>query len=294
MRKYVVPIVALAGIALLSPQANAVDLIIKSRAIPAGKAGSLPVIVRNAPATGLWGIDAGLTFSNPALTAAADPFTPNNKAVGTTAGFDSAKDAAVSGNTFVGTGAQPNAYFGYVRGATAIPTGSAQTPIGLVKLNVAAGTARNLVVNITTPSYNVKNTGAEAGSTRNGATAATVNASNQVVSENVNLLDALSAAYGAVPMHKVATTIPGDANADGTIGAADLAIAKLYTLSNAGAKTEFRSIVLDVAPANGYVPGSNVSGDTGLGYGDSLVTAADLASLKLRSLNNNPNFPVAE
>lgn len=291
MRNYVVPIVALAGIALLSPQANAVDLMIKSRAIPAGAAGSLPVIVRNAPATGLWGIDAGLTFSNPALTAGADAFTPNAKTSGATAGYDAAKDVAVSGNTFVGSGAQPNAYFGYVRGATAIA--NAVTPVGLLKLNVAAGTAKNLVINITAPDYNVKNTGAEAGSTRNGATAATVNGTT-VASEPVTLLDAPSAAPGAVPLHKVATTVPGDASGNGFVDAPDVNILKDIVALKAGVKTDFRAIALDIAPANGYVPGSNIAGDTGLGYGDMLVNSGDLSSLKSKLALANPNFPVAE
>jgi len=292
MRKYVVPIVALAGIALLIPSANAVDLIIKSRAIPAGGAGSLPVIVRNAPANGLWGIDAGLTFSATSVTAAANAFTPNAKGA---APYDATKDVTVSGTTFVGTGTQPNVYFGYVRGATAMAaTGTAQTAVGLLKLSVATGTPRNQVVNLAANQYNVKNTGQDAGSTRNGATAATVDGTN-VVNEPVNLLDALSTAYAAVPMHKVATTIPGDADATGTFTAGDLGIAKQYSLSNQAAKTEFRSIVLDVAPANGYVAGTNISGDNGLGYGDMLVNAADLGTMKARSVNPGlATFPVAE
>lgn len=290
MRKYVVPIVALAGIALLIPSANAVDLIIKSRAIPAGGAGSLPVIVSNAPAGGLWGIDAGLTFSAATVTAGSNAFTPNSTGP---APYDAAKDVAISGNTFVGSGAQPNVYFGYVRGATAMAEAGADTAVGLLKLSVTPGTPANTVVNLTAASYNVLNTGQPAGSTRAGATAATVSGSN-VVSETVSLVDAVSEELGAVPLHKVATTVPGDANGNGDVNPADLAIAKDIVLGKAAARTDFRVITLDVAPANGYVPGTNIGGTAGLGYGNMVVNPGDLAAMKSRLALSNPNFPVAE
>jgi hypothetical protein len=304
MRKYVVPIVALAGIALLIPQANAVDLIIKSRAIPKGGAGSLPVIVRNVSKNELWGIDAGLTFSNTALKpAVAEPFTGNTKTVGTapndTAGFDPNKDVTVSGSAFVGTAPQPSVYFGYVRGATGIKaTGTGQVPVGLLKLSIPADAtvAVRDVINITTASYNVKNTGTDAGSTRDGATAATSLGTSgaAVEAESVVMVDALSAVATAVPLHKVAVGKPGDPSGDGGFTIADVSILNGIIAGVAGAKTDYRAIAGDVAPSNGYVPGTDLGGTTGLGYGDGNISISDVSALKGRIANVATSFPAAE
>jgi hypothetical protein len=297
MRKYVVPIVALAGIALLSSSAYAAtDLIVKSRAIPPGGAGSLPVIARNAPSTGLWGIDAGITFSSALLKAGTDPFTANAKTSGTTAGYDATKDVAVSGTTFVGTGTQPNVYFGYVRGATAIaaPT-TTMTPVGLLKLSVDATATRGTVINLGLQDYNVKNTGDATGSTRKGATAATVNASNQVVSEDVALVDAINSTTTAVPMHKVGVGIPGDVSANGAVDPADIVGVKQVIGGTAPAATlDYRRIAGDVAPANGYVPGTDLGGTAGAGYGDMVIQPSDIVSLRQKIGGTSTAFPVAE
>lgn len=289
MRKYVVPIAALAGIALLSSGANATDLILKSRAIPVNKAGSVPVIVRNVGNGGsLWGIDAGLTFSS-ANVAAVDA----NNAFTATTGYDSAKDVIVTGVPSVGGGTQPNLYVGYVKGGAGIAAGTAtQVSVGLVKLKVTAGAARD-VYNITTPAYNVKNDGTGADKSRDGATAATVNGTT-VASDAVTLLDALSGANTAVPMHKIAVGNPGDASGNGFVDIADVAILKGIIGGSASAKTDYRAIAGDVAPAPGYVPGSNIGGTAGLSYGDGLVSIADVASIKGKIGGVNANFPVAE
>lgn len=288
MRKYVVPIVALAGIALLSSSANAADLIIKSRAIPVNKAGSLPVIVRNVGNGGsLWGIDAGLTFSS-ANVAAVDA---NNAFTGTN-GYDAAKDVVVTGVPSVGGGTQPNLYFGYVKGGAGISAGTAaQAGVGLVKLKVTAGTARD-VYDISVGNYNVKNDGTGNAVSRPGATAATVNGTT-VAAESVTLVDALNATSTAVPFHKVAVGNPGDVSGNGAVDGPDVTGLKQIIGGLAGANTPYRLIAGDVAPGNGYTAASP-GGTNGLGYGDGVISGTDVTALKQKIGGTANNFPVAE
>jgi hypothetical protein len=193
----------------------------------------------------------------------------------------------------VGGGTQPNIYFGYVKGATGIAAGTAtQVAVGLLKLKVTAGAARD-VYNITVPAYNVKNDGTGNAVSRSGATAATV-AGTTVASESVTLLDALSAANTAVPMHKIAVGNPGDASGNGFVDGADVSILKGIIGGVASAKSEYRAIAGDVAPAPGYVPGTNIGGTAGLSYGDSLISGGDVAAVKGKIGGVNANFPVAE
>lgn len=299
MRKYVVPIAALAGIALLSSSANAAELILKSRAIPVGKAGSVPVIVRNVGNGGsLWGIDAGLSFGS-ANVAAVDA----NNAFTATTGYDSAKDVIVTGVPSVGGGTQPGLYFGYVKGGAGISAASATTQVGvgLVKLKVTGGALKD-VYTITTPDYNVKNDGTGNAVSRKGATAATV-AGTTVSSETVTLFDGyLSGNAPAagnpdlrVPTHRVAVGAPGDVTGDGAIGSADLSnLAAVLVNKAASSWTEYKRIASDIAPPNGYAPG-NVAGN-GLSYGDGVVGSGDLGLLaaKLVSKPAASVFPVPE
>ena len=125
MRKYVVPIVAVLGIALLSPRADAANLIMKSRLGTAGRPVSLPVAVTAVGGTTqLWGLDFALTFTG--LNAGTDP-GGNGTAFSPQAVTGSTEvPVVVSGTTFVGTvAANPNLYVGIVRGTSAFTTTAA-------------------------------------------------------------------------------------------------------------------------------------------------------------------------
>jgi hypothetical protein len=300
MRKYVVPIAAFAGIALLIPSSHAAELILKSRAIPVGKAGSVPVIVRNVGGSGeLWGIDAGLKFSsaNVAAVDAANAFAGAG-ATGT--------DVVVTGSTFVGGGAQPSLYFGYVRGTSGIAAaGAPLKAAGLLKLKVTAGALRD-VYDITAPAYNVKNDGTGADKSRNGISAATSTATagaavtNEPITLFTGFLGGAAPSAGEpdlrVPLNKIAVGAPGDITGDGNINAADLGnLAAVVVKKAAASWTDYKKIAADIAPFNGYVAG-NASGGTGQSYGDGLVNASDLGLMaaKIVQKPSAANFPIPE
>lgn len=323
MRKFVVPIAALAGIALLSPHADAANLFIKSRAATAGHPVSLPVMVNGVGgSTQLWGIDFALTYDvaklapvNDATTGAA--FSPR-AVTGSTE-----TPVVVSGAPTVGTVVtNPNLYVGYVRGTSAMPTfagnpsfstASPSPAIGLLRLSVVTGTTAGSVINLAVPTaYNVANDGT--GSTtisRSGATGATSDVASgaAVAAETVTVADyfpqytvpAAGKPDLRVPLHKVAVGLPGDVNTtsgvpNGIIEAGDLSILAGAAVSKSTilAKwTEYARIAADVSPALGYTP-ANIAGTSGQGYGDGLINAGDLAVLASRSVKPSATFPVPE
>ncbi|HEY3412239.1 MAG TPA: hypothetical protein VGM51_04170 [Armatimonadota bacterium] len=308
MRKYVVPIVALLGIALLTPQSNAANLIIKSRAASAGTNVILPVAATAiGGTTQLWGLDFTLNFDTTKVGVGTDPggngsaFSPFP--VGTEV------PVVVSGTTFVGTGAtNPNLYVGIVRGTspfvtTANAVGQPTSSIGLLRLTLAAtGPVAGEVIDLAGPAtYNVANTGD--GSTTNsraGNTGATSDATagSAVVAEPVTVLATMpvSGTVMSVPLHKIAVAPagPGDVVAGGGIAVGD--IAKLANgLLGKSAMTDYNKIAGDVAPNGaGYVPHTNYGGTAGLSYGDGTISVGDVALLAKMKLGTATNAPVNE
>lgn len=286
MKKYLVPCVALAGIALLTPRVDAATLTIKSRVAAAGHAVHLPVSVSAVSVNQLWGIDFGLTFDATKVTAtnAAAAFVPF---------VTSTSDVVVTGNTFVGGGTQPNLYVGYVKGQTGVDTTKA---LGSLALTVTAGVARSTVVVLTVPAtYNVKNDGTGADVSRAGATGvtSTATAGDPVVAETVTLGDAGAA---NVPQHRVGVGTPGDVTGDGNVNVADVSNLAAFTAGKV-TFTDYKKIAADVSPLNGYTP-ANIGGTTGVGYGDGIINVGDLALLKQKVAGvvnaNTTNFPVSE
>jgi hypothetical protein len=287
MRKYLVPCVALLGIALLSPgAANAAGLVIKSRAIPAGQSRLMPVLV--VPPIGgsgeIWGIDMGLQFDTNVVG------VPNPAAAFSGVGA-TASDVVVTGTgPFVGGGTPPSLYVGYVRGASQMPNG-AVNHAGNLQLSTAAAATRGTVVPITAPNYNVRNTGAGTDNQRPGASAVTSTAVQNapVVAEPLALVDIVPGAGGiTVPQNRVAVGEPG--NLAGltsvAINAADLGnlaagLVGKVTLS------DYQRIVADTAPLRGYVAATN----PGANYGDGSINAADLGQLAAFLVGKAPNFP---
>jgi hypothetical protein len=310
MRKYVVPIVALVGIALLSPSTNAANLIIKSRLGVPGHNVSLPVAVTNVGGTGqLWGLDFGVTFDTTKLTVGTDAtngtaFTP--QAVGTSTEVP----VVVSGTTFVGTGvANPSLYVGIVRGTSAFTTtqntaGGPTSSIGLLRLAVPTGVANGTVVALSVPTtYNVANDGT--GSTtisRAGATGATSDATagSAVASEAITVSTVYPVTANiVVPLNEVAVgAIPGDVIfAGSSLGKVDAADYSKTINAFLGKTTlnDYQKIAADVGPANGYVPGTNLGGTAGLSYGDGKIDAADYSLMVAKFLGKStPNFPISE
>jgi hypothetical protein len=299
MKKHVAPIVALAGIALLSPNAKAADLIIKSRAIPVGGAGSLPIIVRNVGGSGeLWGIDAGLKFGTANVAPAAErgAFAATN--------FDPARDVVMSRVPTTGDTTRPDLCFGTARSATGlVAAGSELQAVGSLKLKVTGGAAKE-VYSITAPDYNVKKAGVGSLVSRPGATATTSRPGGPVATESVTLFTGYLAGREPVegnpdlrvPTARIAAGAPGDINGDGQLGPADLGnIAAALTGKAAATWTEYKRIAADVAPLNGYTPQS-IGGANGQSYGDGNINAADLGllSAKLANKPNALNFPVPE
>lgn len=307
MKKYLVPCVALAGIALLASSGFAANLIMKGRMIPAGGKVSVPISVTAVGGSGqLWGLDMALAIDNAAVTATdpANAFTLNNA---------TASDVVLtSAGPFVGGGTQPKLYVGVVKGTAAIPsgpaTGNPNQNAGLLKLSVAAGTADGTVVNIAPiASYMVKNDGTGADVSRPGATAATSTptAGDPVVAEAVTVLDYMPNAPAPgtndlrAPLHTVAVGLPGDILTGGGIAAGDLSLLKAALVggNTAGKWTVAARIAADIAPPNGYVAGSNLigTGANGGGYGDGVIAAADLSLLKAKLVGSaGTNFPVPE
>lgn len=313
MRKYVVPIVALLGIALLTPQTNAANLVIKSRLGKSGSNVSLPVSVTAVGGTTqLWGLDFAVNYDVAKLSPGTDPggngscFSPQAVTGSTEV------PVVVSGTTFVGTGAtNPSAYVGIVRGTSAFATtanattGAPTAAIGLLRLAVAAGQTKGTTVALTVPpTYNVANTGD--GSTTNaraGATGATSDATagSAVTAETITVLNSYPVASGviAVPLHKVAVALtPGDVvfsgSSAGVITPADYGKVIAAYLGKT-TLSDYEKIAGDVGPANGYVPGSNYGGTNGLSYGDGAITPTDYGLLIAKYLGKStPTFPVAE
>lgn len=295
MKKYLVPCVALVGIALLSPRADAANLIIKSRAINAGHPGSIPIGVSSVGGSGqLWGLDMGLKADNAAVTAVdpANAFTLNG---------GTASDVTVTGNTFVGGGTQPTLYAGFVKGTAGV-TANTTTPVyvGLLKLQVAAGTLVGTLVDIAPiASYNVKNDGTGNDVSRVGATAvtSTATAGADVVAEAVTTATTLGTTGLQVPLHKVVVAVPGNITLDtaNAINSGDLGNLAA-ALVNKVVLTPAKLVAADIAPANGYVPGTNIGGTAGASYGDGVVNSGDLGLLaaKLVSKASAANFPVSE
>lgn len=309
MKKYLVPCVALVGIALLASGGHAANLIMKGRVLPQGGKVSVPISVTAVGGSGqLWGVDMALNIDNAGVTALdpANAFTLNGA---------SASDVVLtSAGPFVGGGTQPKLYVGIVKGTAAMTTtdtaGKPSASIGLLKLTVTAGTAKGTVVNIAPiATYMVKNDGTGADVSRAGATGATstATAGDPVVAEAITTLDYIpgsTAPSGSnpdlrVPLHTVAVGTPGDLNNDGSIGSADLANLSAVLVNKAAATwTPYKRIASDVAPLNGYVPVTTIGGTgaNGGGYGDSVVASADLALLSAKLVNkpSAANFPVNE
>lgn len=311
MRKYVVPIVVLMGIALLSPRADAANLVMKSRLGTAGHNVSLPVAVTAVGGTTqLWGLDFALTFTG--LTAGTDP-GGNGTAFSPQAVTGSTEvPVVVSGTTFVGTVApNPNLYVGIVRGTSAFATtaagsGAPTSAIGLLRLAIPAGATKGTTVALAVPaSYNVANDGT--GSTtvaRAGATGATSDATagSAVAAETITVVNSMpgSTVANAVPLHTVAIgAFPGDVivatgTATDVLNSADYAKLANFIAGKTG-MTDYQKIAGDIAPANGYVPGSNFGGTAGLSYGDAVLNSADYALLANKIAGKStPNFPISE
>lgn len=289
MSKTFVACAALVGVALLGSRADAINLLIKSRAIPPGGNGSVPVQLTGTPASGqIWGVDFALAFDNPALTAQ----DPNNAFV-QFSGNAAASDVVVTGNTFVGGGTQPNLYVGVLKGTTGLDLTKG---VGLLKVKVATGTARTTVINMTVPpTYNVKNTGDGTDQPRAGATAVTSTATpnDPVNSEPVTVLDSTGAGAFNVPLHRIAATIPGDATADGFVNNSDVILVSRM-LNSLTATSPTRLITADVSGLNGYTSG-NVPGTAGLSYGDNLVNNSDLVAITRKAAGvAGLVFPVPE
>lgn len=291
MNKYLVPCVALLGLALLTPRADAVDLFIKARACPPAGHVSIPVYGTNVSANTLWGIDFAAVIDNAALTAYPDAnnaFAPE---------VSSATDVIVTGNTFVGGGTQPNLYVGYVKGLTGFDITKA---FGLLKVQVAAGTATKTVINLTVPAtYMVKNDGTGNDVSRAGATAvtSTATAGAPVVAETVVVKVNTGAAGELVPLRQVAVLKPGDINGDTNVNANDLNVLKSKLAGKTIPTTVWGAwspVGADVAPPNGYTA-ADIGGTAGFGYGDSVVNANDMNVLKayLATKPGTP-FPVPE
>jgi hypothetical protein len=309
MKKYLVPCVALVGIALLASSGHAANLIMKGRVLPQGGKVSVPISVTAVGgSTQLWGLDMALAFDNAGLTALdpANAFTLN--------GATASDVVLTSAGPFVGGGTQPSLYVGIVKGTAAMPTtdtsGKPSACIGLLKLTVTAGTAKGTAINIAPiASYNVKNDGTGADVSRPGATGATstATAGDPVVAEAITTLDYIpgsTAPSGSnpdlrVPLHTVAVGTPGDVSNDGAVNIGDLSNVAAVLVNKAAASwTVYKRIAADVAPLNGYVPVTTIggSGANGGGYGDSVVNVGDL-SLIAAKLVNKPsaaNFPVNE
>jgi len=116
MKKYLVPCVALVGIALLASSGHAANLIMKGRVLPQGGKVSVPISVTAVGgSTQLWGLDMALAFDNAGLTALdpANAFTLN--------GATASDVVLTSAGPFVGGGTQPSLYVGIVKGTAAMP-----------------------------------------------------------------------------------------------------------------------------------------------------------------------------
>lgn len=309
MKKYLVPCVALVGIALLASSGHAANLIMKSRVLPQGGKVSVPISVTAVGGSGqLWGVDMALAIDNAGVTA----LDPANAF--TLTGATASDVVLTSAGPFVGGGTQPALYVGIVKGTAAMPTtdtgGKPSASIGLLKLTVTAGTAKGTVVDIAPiASYMVKNDGTGADVSRAGATGATstATAGDPVVAEAITVLEYIpgsTAPTGSnpdlrVPLHKVAVGTPGDVSNDGAVNIGDLSNVAAVLVNKAAASwTPYKRIAADVAPLNGYVPVTTIggSGANGGGYGDSVVNVGDL-SLIAAKLVNKPsaaNFPVNE
>lgn len=309
MKKYLVPCVALAGIALLASSGYAANLIMKGRVLPQSGKVSVPISVTAVGgSTQLWGLDAALAISDAGITAT-DPANAF-----TLTGATASDVVLTSAGPFVGGGTQPSLYVGIVKGTAAMPTtdtgGKPSASIGLLKLSASAGIAKGTVVNIAPiASYMVKNDGTGADVSRAGATGATSTptAGDPVVAEAVTVLDFIpgsTAPTGSnpdlrVPLHTVGVGLPGDINNDGSLGSGDLGNLAAVLVNKAAATwTPYKRLAADVGPLNGYVPVTGIagSGANGGGYGDSVVGSGDLGLLAAKLVNkpSAANFPVAE
>lgn len=310
MRKYVVPIVALMGIALLSQPSGAANLVIKSRVGTPGRPVSMPVSVTDVGGTGqLWGLDFALSFDTTKLSVGTDP-GGNGTAFSPQAVTGSTEvPVVVSGTTFVGTGvANPNLYVGIVRGTSAFATtknaqGQPNAAIGLLRLAVPAGGTKGTTVPLAVPaSYNVANDGT--GSTtvaRNGATGATSDATagSAVNAEAITVRDTEvgSTASNAVPLHTVAIgAFPGDVivatTGSDVINSADIAKLGNYIVGKT-TMTDYQKIAGDVGPLNGYTT-ALYGGTAGLSYGDGILNSADIALVGNKVVGKAAIFPVSE
>lgn len=333
MKKYLLPCAALAGIALLLPSANATtQIVIKSRAIPSGKSGSLPVGIVNTDTTKqTWGADMGLQFfdaSGARLAAGTlTEKTPGAALVVPTQFPGSAADVAVTGTGFVVTGAtQPDLYAGVVRGSNAAVTGTQAAGYTGNAIGVLQLTVPGTVANGTFTTYNIKlaNTGGTATysvlndgtstpaspNTRPNASVVLLDPANSnALSQDIpTLADFLSGASGKVPAHMVAVGNPGDVDNNGSFQVNDVAQAKRLAAGLSGisaAAKNYELIAADVAPtvdASNNTVFINVGqagypnyGATGMSYGDGNVSAADIAAIKRRAVSLDLNtFPKAE
>jgi hypothetical protein len=311
MRKYVVPIVALMGFALLTPRSEAANLVMKSRVGTPGRPVSMPVSVTDVGGTTqLWGLDFSMKFDATKLSAGTDP-GGNGSAFSPQAITGSTEvPVVVSGTTFVGTvKPNPNLYVGIVRGTSAFTTtkagnGQPNAAIGLLRLAVAAGAVKGTTVALTVPTdYNVANTGD--GSTTNsrlGATGATSDtaAGAAVTAEAITVLNTEvgSTATNAVPLHTVAIgAFPGDvivavSPAVDAINSADIAKLGNYIVGKT-TMTDYQKIAGDVAPLNGYTT-ALYGGTAGLSYGDGILNSADIALVGNKVVGKAAIFPVSE
>lgn len=306
MRKYVVPCVALLGIALLSPRADAASFVVKARAIPPGGAATLPVSLTDtvAPTVALYGVDFGLKFDAALVTIPAvdNAFTPAT-ALGTT-------DVAVTGAPTVGDATtnpnKPNLYVGYLRGGTtAIPVGVDAKPavaFGGVRLGVAATATRGTTIPLTVPpNYNVENNGQAGLDQRNGATGAALETTN-VVNEDVTAVTGKFPGYTAttnqdlvLTTSTIAVGAPGDVNADGNVTNSDAVLIARTVVGFNASFNAYRAIAADVAPAGGWTAAAPLGTNTanGGGYGDGVVTNSD-AVLIARSVVGFATIPGTE
>lgn len=317
MRKYVVPIVALMGIALLTPRSDAANLILKSRLATPGRPVSVPVAVTDVGGTTnnleLWGLDVGLIFTDS---------VPANKAVDIAVGTDPGGNGTafspaavtgstevpvvVSGTSFVGTGAtNPDLYVGIVRGTSKFTTtqNGAHGPtssIGLLRLSVPAGGVKGDIVTLTVPTtYNVANDGTGATTvSRPGASGATstATAGAAVNAETIAVPATYPISTGiAVPLAKIAIGVtPGHVSTGGTalnsldVSTVARALAGIITM------TDFQKIAADVFGGNGYVPVTNYGGTAGLSYGDGVINSGDLGQTAKQIAHLATNYPVPE
>jgi hypothetical protein len=296
----------LAGAAALHSPARGADFILKSRAICPGSTGSVPISAVNIGGSGrLIAFDMALSFGGDGFS------VPDTLYPLMIYGFDPTGDILVSGRPYA-TPPLYDIYLGVVKGEGAFdtarnPDGTPAGCIGLLSVAAFSNVPRGTVVDFEP----VDSYGTPAGA-RPGATAATPDPEPVRILDFMPIESPTSIGGGRswrrlrrmspeipVPLHMVAAGAPGDVNANGRIDIGD-AMVLAAALGGRRQLSAYQRIAADVAPLNGYVPGSNSFGSganlNGGSYGDGEVTPADLNLLVARIFHRrgSENFPQCE